>query len=208
MARGLQLVITHTILSWYVDQSMRVRWNYTLSLPFQVSNRVRQGGVRSLSHSFHNVHWWLTFWLATIGCWLSLGFRCSLLRRWSSLISAFSCCPSDHASILWNVGLEHGLRFNAAKTQLIHFDCAKLSLHSDHFVLCGSSLPFADCVLHLGHTLRYDLSDSDDINGKTHDMIRKANCRLNTFSAMSWPSLSSSSLTFSVCMAQLYGILK
>lgn len=45
MARGLPPVITRTILSWYVDQSMRVRWNYTLSLPFQVSNGVRQGGV-------------------------------------------------------------------------------------------------------------------------------------------------------------------
>lgn len=45
MARGLPPVITRTILSWYVDQSMRVRWNCTLSLPFQVSNGVRQGGV-------------------------------------------------------------------------------------------------------------------------------------------------------------------
>ena len=50
-------------------------------------------------------------------------------------------------------------------------------------MLCGSSLPFADSLLHLGHTLRYDLNDSDDIIGKTHDMIRKANCRLNTLSA-------------------------
>ena len=39
--------------------------------------------------------------------------------------------------------LVHGLRFNAAKTQLIRFDCAKSSLHSDHFC----------CVAQVSHML-------------------------------------------------------
>ncbi len=79
--------------------------------------------------------------------------------------------------------LNHGLRFNAAKTQLMCFGRAKSSQRTDHFVLCGTRLPFVDSVVHIGHTLRYDLSDSDDFICRTRDMIKKANCMLHTFSA-------------------------
>ena len=37
-------------------------------------------------------------------------------------------------------------------------------------------------VLHLGHLLCHDLSDSDDILSKARDLIRKANLMLYTFS--------------------------
>ncbi len=77
----------------------------------------------------------------------------------------------------------HGLRFNASKTQLICFGRVRSSAYSDDFVLCGSKLSFSDSVVHLGHTLSYDLSDSTDILLRTQDMIKKANCMLHTFAA-------------------------
>ena len=45
-------------------------------------------------------------------------------------------------------------------------------------------LPFVDSVVHLGHTLRYDLNDSDDIFVCLCDFIKKANCMLHTFLAV------------------------
>ncbi len=43
-------------------------------------------------------------------------------------------------------------------------------------------LLFVDSIVNLGHTIRFDLCDSDDID-RTCDMIRKATCLLQTFSA-------------------------
>ena len=39
-------------------------------------------------------------------------------------------------------------------------------------------LTFVDTVVHLGHTLSCNLSDSEDIEIKTKDFIRRANCLL------------------------------
>jgi len=43
---------------------------------------------------------------------------------------------------------------------------------------CGQLLPFLDTVSHLGHLLHYDLNDTEDVNSKLSDMVRKANCYL------------------------------
>ena len=45
-----------------------------------------------------------------------------------------------------------------------------------------SALTFNSSVTHLGHILRSNLLDDDDIVAVTQDMCRKANCILHTFS--------------------------
>ena len=45
--RGLPLPVIRFLSSWYRAQKMRVRWNNSLSIPFGVSNGVRQGSVLS-----------------------------------------------------------------------------------------------------------------------------------------------------------------
>ena len=69
-----------------------------------------------------------------------------------------------------------GLRFNSAKTQLIRFGRCHSSVCTDCFLSCGAPLPFLDSVIHLGHTLRHDLGDEDDIALRTRNTIWKANC--------------------------------
>ena len=49
------------------------------------------------------------------------------------------------------------------------------------FSFCGTRLPLLDVVTHLGHVLRHDLDDSDDIIRTSHEMVRKANCMLQSF---------------------------
>ena len=48
----------------------------------------------------------------------------------------------------------------------------------ERFEFCGQELTFTDTVVYLGHTLSCDLSDSEDIENKTKDFIRCANCLL------------------------------
>ena len=45
--RGLPLPVIRFLSSWYRAQKMRVRWNNSLSIPFGVSNGVRQGSMLS-----------------------------------------------------------------------------------------------------------------------------------------------------------------
>ena len=79
--------------------------------------------------------------------------------------------------------LERGLVFNAAKTQLIRFGLQPSTRCPAIITFNGIHLPFVNVVVHLGHHISYDLSDTVDISMKTRDLVRKANLMLRTFSA-------------------------
>ena len=77
---------------------------------------------------------------------------------------------------------EHGLKFNAAKTQLIRFTKYSCSTYNEIFRFCGTNLKFSKEVTHLGHILSENLDDSADILRETRHLLRKANYILCTFS--------------------------
>ena len=80
-------------------------------------------------------------------------------------------------------------------TQLICF-CSHSSVVVDEwFGFCGEELTFTDTVVHLGHTLSCGFSDSEDIENKTKDFIRHANCLLANFGVCS-PAVNSCLLQF------------
>ena len=85
-------------------------------------------------------------------------------------------------SICEEFALTHGLKFNAAKTQLIRFSQHPHSQCDELFLFCGSKLSFTKEVTHLGHILTQDLDDSADISRAIRDLISKANHILCTFS--------------------------
>jgi len=91
-----------------------------------------------------------------------------------SALRTMLCCCEDFA-------INHSLRFNPSKTQLIHFSHSPSSSCSAQIYFCGQLLPFLDTVSHLGHLLHYDLNDTEDANSQLHDVVRKANCLLATF---------------------------
>ena len=91
----------------------------------------------------------------------------------SALRIMLRCCE--------DFGTNHSLRFNPSKTQLIRFSRSPSSSCSARIYFCGQLLPFLDTVSHLGHLLHYDLNDTEDVNSKLRDMVRKANCLLATF---------------------------
>ena len=72
----------------------------------------------------------------------------------------------------------------------------------DCIEFCGQKLNFSNSVCHLGHMLSCDLSDTIDIEMKTKEFIRCANCLHLNFGMCS-PAVKSSLLR-SFCMS-FYG---
>jgi len=71
--------------------------------------------------------------------------------------------PSAHAlrrmlQVCSDFASEKNLTFNAGKSQLICFHSHKSVVVDERFKFCGQELIFTDIVVHLGHTLSYDLS--------------------------------------------------
>ena len=98
--------------------------------------------------------------------------------------------------------ISRGLSFNASKTQLIRFGTQPSHLCPAIISFSGVSLPFTDTVVHLGHILSFDSSDTADILFKARDLVRKANLMLHTFSSAD-PLVKSCLLKF-YCLS-LYG---
>ena len=61
----------------------------------------------------------------------------------------------------------HGLTFYASKTQLIHFGTQQSHTCSVLIYFSDNQLSFLDAVLHLGHHLSFDLSDTRHIEQNT-----------------------------------------
>ena len=98
----------------------------------------------------------------------------------------------------------HGLRFNPSTTQLIHFGRQPSINCFTRFSFCGTLLCFLNSIVHLGHILRYDLDDYDDILRFSHsrDLVRRSNCILQTFAGVD--PFVKTKLVYAFCLA-LYG---
>ena len=78
---------------------------------------------------------------------------------------------------------DHGLSFNADKTQLICFRSRQTHPCNANIAFNNIKLKFQDEVTHLGHILSYDLDDRKDILRAIKDINRKANSILCSFNA-------------------------
>ena len=183
LERNFPLPIVRLLLVWYRDQRMQVRWQHYLSQPFSVSNGVRQGGI--LSPVLFTVY--VDYLLIDLE---RLGVGC----HWKSIFAGAVCyvgdltllAPSPAALCLMlrvceDFAIFHCLKFNPAKARLIRFGSKTSTGCHDVFSFCGTRFPLLDVVTHLGHVLRHDLDDSDDIIRASHEMVCKANCMLRSF---------------------------
>ena len=150
---------------------------------FSISNGVWQGGVLSpILFTLYMDDLLKELECLGVGCfWDSLhaGALCYaddlvLLAPSPSALRIMLCCCEKFT-------VSRGLRFNAAKTQLIHFSYSPSSNCFVHIMFCNHRLPFADTVTHLGHLLHFNLNNAPDINFKLCDMVKKANYILVTF---------------------------
>ena len=171
---------------------MEIRWNGILSSPFPVTIGVGQGGV--LSPILFTVYIDELQGLQKLG----VGCHCEGMFCYADDLALIA--PSAHAlrrmlQVCSDFTSEKNMIFNAGKTQLICFCSHKSVVVDEQFEFCGQELNFTDTVVHLGHTLFCDLSDSEDIESKTKDFIRCANYLLANFGACS-PAVKSCLLQF------------
>ena len=170
---------------------------------FKVTNGVRQGGVLSPIL--------FTIYLdSLLECLQASGRGC----YWDSHFAGALCYVDDLTILAPSsdalrkmiadceaFGHSHGLRFNAAKTQLICFQRTTCPVQC-HFSFDGQSMPVVHSVVHLGNTLQFNLSDKLDIHSKSMSFIRKANTVLFHFKCTD--PLNKMKLFQSYCLSQ-YG---
>ena len=185
LARKLPRPIVRFLLHWYASQKAFVSWNSVNSIGFSVSNGVRQGGVLSpILFAVYMDELLIRLSNAGVGCYINHFFTGSLCYADDLVLLAPS--PSALRSLLQLCEVfaaEHGIFFNAAKTQLICFRTTKQLSLVPKISFCGQDLKFTDHVIHLGHHLQYNLDDSEDIESSISDLCRKANYLLTTFSS-------------------------
>ena len=162
---------------------MRVRWGSTLSNGFNVSNGVRQGGILS-PYLFSLYIDGLLEELADsgVGCfWGSLFVGAVAYADDVVLLAPCTSALRCMLNICNTSASQHGLLFNAGKTQLICFRKSKSikSLPVIHFQ--NTQLKYKDEVKHLGHILHYNLDDGPDITRAIKDLNKKANSVLCLF---------------------------
>ena len=182
LERRLPKPIVRLLLHWYKTQQLCACWMGKTSEHFQASNGVRQGGV--LSPILFSIY--LDGLLESLrderrGCYWKDQFAGAFCYADDLTILA----PSPDALRKMLVRCEdfaqsHGIRFNAAKSQLICFRRSSGPIHTS-LSLCGHLLPLSDSVVHLGNTLHYNLSDKPGIQLKTMTFIRQANSVLFRF---------------------------
>ena len=121
-----------------------------------------------------------SYWL-----WSTVGRTCT--QVWSTLIFSIA--------VFWK-----GDWLGLFKTQLIHFSHSLSSSCSACIYFCDHLLPFLDTISHLGHLLHYDLNDTEDVNSKLRDMVRKANCLLANFPRVGPFILTHLFQSYTVCL--------
>ena len=165
---SLRPYIIRLLFSWYKDQKSSVLWNKTLSEKFSVSNGVRQGGVLSpILFIVYIDELLIRLQSQAVGCHWSYYFAGAfgyaddivLLAPSASALRLMlnTCCQ---------FATDYNLAFNPGKTQLVRFSLPSSSpspTTAPVFVFGGQSLLLVDRASHLGHILRSDLSDADNI---------------------------------------------
>ena len=125
--RGVPLYIVRILVFWYNVQNVYIRWNNTMSDSFSVSNGVRQGGILSpylfcvymddLSKKLNNVN---------AGCFMGTALINNLMYADDLVILAPSHVGlSMLLSVCSDYGLEHDIKFNSAKSNIMIFCCKK-----------------------------------------------------------------------------------
>ena len=137
-----------------------------MSDSFSVSNGIRQGGILSpylscvymddLSKKLNNVN---------AGCFTGTALINNLMYADDLVIlAALHVGLSMLLSVCSDYGLEHDIKFNSAKSNIMIFCCKKFKdIHVPSFELNDNILPRVNQCKYLGHVITDDLKDDNDI---------------------------------------------
>ena len=188
LKRGVPLYVVSILICWYTSQTMYVRWNNVISSGFGVSNGVRRGrggeGILSpylfcvymddLSIKLNDIK---------IGCTIGTTLINHLMYADDLvLLSPSAMGLSLLLSVCSAYGIEHDIKYNSAKSNVVIFRCNKMKdIRIPNFVLNNILLTRVTKYKYIGHCISDDLSDDDDMARQYRQIYAQGNVLLRTF---------------------------
>ena len=179
--------ITKLLLYMYLNQTLAVRWNNTISKPFHVCNGVKQGGV--ISPTLFCVYLddlLLELKNSKIGCHIGINY-CGALAYADDIILM---CPSavglqNMLDICSSYAVQHNIKFNAKKSQIIVFPSAHNNVNGLRFSVNEEVIEYVNKAKHLGHTLCNSVKGYVDVSAICNSFSRSVNMLMATFGKLS-----------------------
>jgi hypothetical protein len=182
----IPVYIVHTLVNWYGKQLYYVRWGSVISSAFHVTNGVRQGGI--LSPMLFNIY---IDELNRILSYCNVGLRLPpnglFLNNFSfaddmSLISPSVAGLRKLLKICEQYALENDIIYNTQKSVCMVFQPTSFKLRSPPSVhLNGNALTYVDSYMYLGHILKSNLSDNEDMMRHYRYLCTRTNMLLRKF---------------------------
>ena len=160
---GMPPIFVRLIVTWYCEQHACVRWGSTLSLKFNVSNGVRQGGI--LSPLFFNLYMdklCVTLSKTKVDCVLGKTMVNHLAYADDLFIISLSAKGLQKLlNISSEYGEEHDIMFNHKNTECMYFPVkGRALINAPKVFLNLHLLRWVTKSKYLGTILTDDLSDA------------------------------------------------
>ena len=182
--RNVPMYLIKILCYWYQHQLMSVRWGYSISNVFNVTNGVRQGGILSpklfniyidgLSNILNNSLIGGSLGGKRINHMLYADDLCIVSLSSAGLQKLLSICDEYCAS--------HSITFNVKKSVCMFFKCS-VNKHCDNSTvfLSGNQINFVQEVKYLGVLLNPSMKTSIDVSRQTRKFYAQANMLLRNF---------------------------
>ena len=183
--RGMPSYLVKLLSFWYRNQLMHIQWGNFLSLPFKVTNGIRQGSL--LSPLLFNVYVdGLSGYMneSLMGC--HVANKC--VNHLSYADDMVLMAPSVRAlqkllDLCASYALDHDIVYNTRKSVcMIVWPKKAKFVFTPSFYLSGDKLDFVNEFLYLGHLVANDLSDDQDIKKLIRSLYATGNMLVRKFS--------------------------
>jgi hypothetical protein len=188
LKRGMPKLVVRFLMAWYTTQKYVVKWGSYLSMPFTVSNGVRQGGI--LSPILFNVFMDdLSRMLSklNVGCYMnSVCFNHLLYADDSVLLAPSPSALQKLVNVCVNFARDSDMVYNLKKTVCMCFKWkSNHNVYIPEITLNGAALNWKGEQKYLGVILTESLADDSDMKRQMRAIYASGNTVIRRFKACS-----------------------